>query len=173
MYHAAFEPTIYCKFTLTPQMWFGLGLWCLTSLSTICQLYHGSQLLWWRKSGVPWENHRPVILTFSLIKIECLILYTPFTSEPLLWSGPSRSYSTCSWIYNYLCNQNLSPLPVIIHWQNLSHNVLLSTYTLPWMGFKLTTLVVIGSDCTDNCKFNYMYYMIVTAIKQIKNRLYF
>jgi len=28
-------------------------------------------------------------------------------------------------------------------------------YNQPWMGFKLTTLVMLGTDCTCSCKSNY------------------
>ena len=37
-------------------------------------------------------------------------------------------------------------------WQTLSHNIVSSE---PWVGFELTTLMVIGTDCTGSYKSNY------------------
>jgi hypothetical protein len=36
-------------------------------------------------------------------------------------------------------------------------------YILPWTGFELTTLVMIGTDCTGNCKSSYHTIMTTTG----------
>ena len=45
------------------------------------------------------------------------------------------------------------------HWQTLSHIKFIS----PWVEFKLTTLVVIGTDCIGSCTSNYHTIMTTTA----------
>ena len=56
--------------------------------------------------------------------------------------------------------------PVASHWQTLSHNIV--STTCHHVGFELTTLVVIGTDCTGSCKSK--YHATTTAPNQGQRR---
>ena len=78
---------------------------------------------------VKW-NKFPLILYVAKFKISrflsFLIIQLTINSSLLLFKGQSWSWSFGSWIYNYLCNQCLSPLTLWV-WIPLRRGVLDTT----------------------------------------------
>jgi len=74
----------------------------------------------------------------------------------MVFNATFNNISVISWQSVLFVEETRGPgenhRPVASHWQTLSHNV---TYILPWSRFKLTTSVVICTDCTGSCKTKY------------------
>ena len=75
------ENTVYQQFIM--YVW--IGLWCLTPLSTIFQLYCGGQFYWWRKQEYPKEKKTHWPATSDWVHLAMNRLRTHTFSGDRLW----------------------------------------------------------------------------------------
>jgi hypothetical protein len=85
----------------------------------------------------------------------------------MMFNATFNNISVISWRSVLLVEETRVPRenhqPVACHWQTLSHNVVSSTPHHE-RGFKLTTSMVIGTDCTGSYKSNYPMITTTTAL---------
>jgi hypothetical protein len=74
------------------------------------------------------------------------------------WYRLYRSYENCRCPGVAILDMQMSKVPIISGYEQektIDLSQCCIEYTPPWMGLELTTLVVIGTDCTGNCISNY------------------
>jgi hypothetical protein len=100
--HPPFKRSIF----LTKYQVLGLGLWCLTPLSTIFQIYRGCQFYWWRKPEYLEKTTNLLqveLITLVVIGTDCIGSYKSNYHTIMTTTAPFRIRMSEENSWNHLC----------------------------------------------------------------------
>ena len=107
-------------------------------------------------------------ICFNIKQLDCSILVTHRGGLGLWCLMPLSTifqlYRSGKFYWWRMLEYQEKPIDLLDIVDKLYHKLLyqVQMYTLPWVRFEITTLVVIGTDCIGSCKSN--YYAITTMM---------
>ena len=137
-------------------LWVSYSNVCLTPISTIFQFYRGGQFYWLRKTNdlpqITDTLYHRILVGFVLLDLSFMCMFCRSLFVVLYFSF---------WPLCCLFFFDLRILVTPLVSANSSYHIMLYRVLIAWLGFELTMIMVMGTDCMG--RYISIYHTITTT----------